>query len=74
MTPRPSGRYTPPVPKEHKTSPRWLPVAMLVALVGGMVMIVSNYLALLPGDTSNGYLFLGLGLITVGFLLATRYR
>jgi hypothetical protein len=74
VTPSPSGRYTPPTPKAHKASSRWLLVVMLALLVGGMVVIVANYLGLLPGDAKNGYLFLGLGLITVGFLVATRYR
>ena len=37
-------------------------------------MIVGNYLELLPGDTSNRYLMLGLLLIVCGFLLATTYR
>jgi hypothetical protein len=37
-------------------------------------VIVANYLELLPGDTSNRYLMLGLLLIVAGFLLATTYR
>ena len=47
---------------------------MLSLLLGGMLVIVCNYLNLLPGDANNGYLFLGLGLITAGFLVATQYR
>ncbi|MDQ3680251.1 MAG: hypothetical protein M3378_06865 [Actinomycetota bacterium] len=47
---------------------------MLGLLIAGMLVIVCNYLDLLPGGANNGYLFLGLGLITVGFLVATRYR
>ena len=47
---------------------------MLVLLLLGMLVIVCNYLGLLPGEASNGYLFLGLGFITAGFLVATRYR
>ena len=73
-TPPPSGRYTPPVPREYKESSRWVPVLLLTFLVLGMVTIVSNYLGLLPGGASNGYLLLGLGLITLGFITATRYR
>ena len=72
-----SGRYTPPTPKEYKVSPTWVPVLMLVLLVAGMLVIVSNYLpgaGILPGDTDNKYLLLGLGLITGGFITATRYR
>lgn len=72
-----SGRYTPPTPKEYKVSPRWVPVVMLTLLVLGMVVIISNYLpgaGILPGDTDNKYLLLGLGLITGGFITATKYR
>ncbi len=47
---------------------------MLTLLLLGMLVIVCNYLGLLPGEASNGYLFLGLGFITAGFLVATRYR
>jgi hypothetical protein len=73
--PSPSGRYTPPIPREHKVSPRWVPVVMGLLLVAGMVMIVTNYLNLLPGaDPSNWYLLGGLGLITAGFIVATRWR
>ena len=74
VTPKGSNRYTPPVPKELKVSPRWVPVLMFTLLVLGMVVIVANYLEVLPGDAKNTYLFLGLGLITAGFITATRYR
>jgi hypothetical protein len=72
--PAQSGRYTPPIPREYKESPRWVPVLLLTLLVAGMLTIVGNYLGLLPGGAQNGYLFLGLGLITAGFITATRYR
>lgn len=74
VTPKGSNRYTPPIPKEMKVSPRWVPVLMFTLLVLGMVVIVANYLELLPGDAKNTYLFLGLGFITAGFITATRYR
>ncbi len=73
-TPAPSARYTPPIPKSQKSSPWWVAVLMLSLLVAGMLVTVCNYLGLLPGGANNGYLFGGLGLITVGFLVATRYR
>lgn len=74
VTPKGSNRYTPPVPKEVKVSPRWVPVLMFTLLILGMVVIVANYLEVLPGDAKNTYLFLGLGLITAGFITATKYR
>jgi Cell division protein CrgA len=72
--PAPSGRYTPPVPKQYKESPKWVPILMLSLLALGMLTIVGNYLGLLPGGAKNAYLFVGLGFITCGFITATRYR
>ena len=70
----PPGRYTPPVPRDVKVSPMWVPVLMFTLLGLGMLVIVLNYLNVLPGDADNKYLLLGLGLITAGFITATRYR
>lgn len=70
-----SGRYTPPIPKEYTQGSRWVPIVMGILLIGGMLTIVTNYLNLLPGpDPSNLYLLGGLGLITLGFIVATRWR
>ena len=70
-----SGRYTPPIPQEYKVSPRWVPITMGILLVGGMLTIILNYLSLVPGgEPSNAYLLGGLGLITAGFIVATRWR
>ena len=69
-----SGRYTPPIPKEQKVSPIWVPILMFALLGIGVLTIVCNYMNLLPGDASNGYLLLGLGFITGGFITATYYH
>jgi hypothetical protein len=70
-----SGRYTAPIPREVKISPRWVPIVMGILLIGGMLVIVSNYLDLLPGEgANNAYLLGGLGMITAGFIVATRWR
>jgi len=74
VTPPASGRYTPPVPKEYKESPRWFPVLLLGLLIAGMAVILLNYLGVLPGGAKNAYLLVGLALITLGFITATRYR
>jgi hypothetical protein len=73
-TPAASGRYTPPVPKELKESPRWYPVLLVGLLIAGMAVILLNYLGVLPGGAKNAYLLVGLALITLGFIAATRYR
>ena len=74
VTPKGSARYTPPVPKSQKVSPIWVPVLMFTCLLGGMAIIILNYVDVLPGGVSNGYLLGGLVLITVGFITATRYH
>lgn len=74
VTPKASSRYTPPIPKEVKVSPTWVPVLMFSLLIVGMVVIITNYLELLPGGAKNTYLMGGLALITGGFITSTRYR
>jgi Cell division protein CrgA len=69
-----SSRYTPPTPKSVKVSPPWVPVLMFALLVVGALMIVLNYLELLPGAVTNWYLLGGLGLILGGIFTATQYR
>jgi hypothetical protein len=69
-----STRYTPPIPKEYKVSPRWVPVLMFGLLAVGSALIVVNYLGVLPGGTSNTYLLVGLGLILAAIITATQWR
>ncbi len=51
---------------------------LILGVMGlGVAMIVLNYLPgapLLPGDTSNLWLWLGLGFIALGFVGATQWR
>ena len=47
----------------------------MFALLGlGVLVILLNYLELLPGAASNWYLLGGLGLILGGIITATQYR
>ena len=62
------------MPKEQKVSPRWVPVAMFGLLGLGSVLIVVNYLGVLPGGTSNSYLLIGLVLILASIITATQWR
>ncbi|MGZ4705608.1 MAG: cell division protein CrgA [Acidimicrobiales bacterium] len=73
-TPDASGRYTPPVPAYKKVSPPWWPATMFVPWGLGIVMIILNYVGVLPGSVSNWYVFGGLGLILVGIIAATQYH
>ena len=71
-------RYTPKNPSAHKgPSPRWVPILMFALWGLGLLLIVLNYMGVLPGagDDGNGwYLVAGLGSILAGIMVATQYR
>ena len=71
-----SGRYTAPIPKSVRHSPPWFGALILILLIGGVAVITVNYLARLPflALGSPWGLVIGLVMIFVGFLRATRYR
>jgi hypothetical protein len=45
-----------------------------ILLGGGMIIILGHYLGLLPGNTQPYQLWLGLGLISVSFVVATQWH
>ena len=51
-----------------------MPALMFSLLFTGTLVIVLNYLGILPGEQQNRYLLLGLAQITAGFVMATFYR
>jgi hypothetical protein len=70
-------RLEPDRRRRSKPSPRWYGPAILGIMGLGVVIIVTNYMQLLPGTSGaprNAYLFGGLGLIALGFLGTTRWR
>ena len=67
-------RYTPPPQKKAPASPLWMGMAIATLLAIGVLVVVLNYLGMLPGDAENRYLILGLVLISAGFMMATGYR
>lgn len=79
-TPPASARYTPPIPKELKVSPAWVPVLMFALLGIGTLIILLNYVELLPtwgflpDGTSNMWLLSGLVLILAGIIVATQWH
>jgi len=72
MTAEQRGRYTRPVPKETRRSPRWFGVTVLLLLLAGVLLLVGDYLQFLPGATNSGYLIAGVLCMLAGFLMATR--
>jgi len=67
-------RYTPPPRKKPKPSSPWFGGIILSTFAAGVLMIVLNYLGLLPKAPSSAYLLGGLGLIAAGFILSTRWH
>jgi hypothetical protein len=79
-SPAASGRYTPPIPKEQKVSPWWVPASMFALLGLGTLVILLNYVELLPtwgflpDGTSNVWLLVGLVMILAGIMVATQWH
>ncbi|HUY64667.1 MAG TPA: cell division protein CrgA [Acidimicrobiales bacterium] len=69
-----SGRYTPPIPRSVKVSPRWMGPLILALLMLGALMIVLNYFDVLPSSPTNWYLLGGIAMIAGGFVVATQYH
>jgi hypothetical protein len=68
------GRYTAPPPKKKAGSPLWFGVGITTFLLVGLLIVVLNYIGLLPGDAENRYLIIGLVFISLGFMMATGYH
>ncbi len=63
-----------PCRRSTATAPCGCRVLMLTFFACGILMIVLNYISLLPAAPSNWYLLGGLGLIVCGFAISTQYR
>lgn len=65
--------YVPSAPvKKRRSSPAWYGYLTLGFMAVGVAIIVWNYMR---GDNADSWiLFVGLGLIAVGFGLATQWR
>ena len=72
--PSASSRYTPPIPRSNKVSPKWMGPLILLLLIAGALMIVLNYFNVMPAGPSNWYLVGGIILIASGFVVATQYH
>ena len=69
-----SSRYTPPISRDVRVSPPWVPVVMFVLLGLGALVILFYYLGFVPGGRSNWYLFSGLTCVLGGLFTATKYH
>ena len=68
----------PYVPRKEKPrpkpAPRWYPYFMIGLMLLGVLVIVLNYMGLMPQGLRAAWLWVGLALIAAGFMAATRYR
>jgi Cell division protein CrgA len=67
-------RYTPPIAKNAKTSPRWMGISIIALFVLGVLVVILNYADVLPGGVNNWWLVGAIGCIFGGLILATRYH
>jgi hypothetical protein len=72
--PRRSSPQAPPPPAKEKVSPTWYVALMFSLMAIGAIVIILNYIGLLPGGTDNNWLFVGLGAIGIGFLMTMNYH
>ena len=73
VEPTPSARYTPPIPRDVKISPVWVPIVMFFFLGLGTLVILVNYTGAV-WETSNWVLLGGLASILAGIVTATQYH
>ena len=67
-------RYTPPIPKNAKTSPKWMGISIIALFLVGVLVVILNYAGLLPGGVNNLWLVAAIAAIFAGLLMATRYH
>lgn len=72
-------RPAPPPPKPDPIkakgpSPMWYVVTMFALMGIGTLIILANYINVLPGGTNNTYLLIGLAGIAGGFGMTLNYR
>ena len=66
--------YEPPSIRRAQPSPAWVPALMFGLLAAGTLLIVLNYVDVLPGSPTNTWLLIGLGAILGGIITATQLR
>ncbi|MGI9644401.1 MAG: cell division protein CrgA [Ilumatobacteraceae bacterium] len=66
-----SSRYTPKATQRQIVPPNWIPVIMIVLLIGGGLLIMARYLVF---TDTNLPTLIGLGMILGGLYAATKWR
>lgn len=60
--------------KDTKVSPTWYVVLMFSLMAIGVLVIILNYIDLVPGGQRSMFLYSGLGAIAAGFLMTMNYH
>ena len=69
-----SHRYTPPIAKSVKKSPKWMGILILGLFILGVLIVILDYANVLPGGVNNWWLVGAIGSIFAGLITATRYH
>lgn len=64
----------PPTHKDDKVSPPWYAAVMFSLMGLGVLVIILNYIELVPGGQQSLFLYSGLGLIAIGFLMTMNFH
>ena len=64
----------PPVHHDTKVSPKWYVALMFSLMAIGVLVIILNYIDLVPGGQRSLFLYSGLGSIALGFLMTLNYH
>jgi hypothetical protein len=64
----------PPPPKEVKVSPTWYIVLMAALMTIGVIVIILNYIGLMPFDDPVNWLYVGLAGIAIGMTMLLNFH
>jgi hypothetical protein len=64
--------HEPPPPKEVKVSPKWYVWTMTGLMSAGVLIIILNYIGLMPGEIR--WLYIGLIAIAVGMTMLLNFH
>ena len=67
-------RRQPPPKAKPKQSPAWVGALFFTMLLAGVIVIITHYLGVLPNGTQPYQLWVGLGLISASFVVATQWH
>lgn len=66
--------YVPPKPSKPPPSPRWVPITGTALIVGGLLLILLNYVFSPFPVIGNYSLVLGFAVMAAGLIVLSRWR